>query len=237
MVKGIFITGTDTEVGKTVVAAGLAGAIKAKGINVGVMKPVATGAIRTPERLISTDVQFLLKSIECDDEPDLVNPITIELPLSPLVASRLDKFEIELDKIRDAYCKLSQRHDFIVVEGIGGILVPIKEDYFVSDMIKELGLPVIIVARPGLGTINHTLLTAREAQQRGIEVRGFIINGMNQQKAGIAEKTNPEVIKEMSCLPLLGVLPFDHKVDIFSLEMGDIIELTSKNIEIDKILY
>ncbi|RJP54658.1 MAG: dethiobiotin synthase [Deltaproteobacteria bacterium] len=237
MVKGIFITGTDTEVGKTVVAAGLAGAIKAKGINVGVMKPVATGAVRTLERLISTDVQFLLKSIECHDELNVVNPITIELPLAPLVASRLEEREIELDKIRNAYFKLSQRHDFIVVEGIGGILVPIKEDYFVSDMIKELGLPVIIVARPGIGTINHTLLTVREAQQRGIEVRGFIINGMDEQKAGIAERTNPEIIKEMSRLPLLGVLPFDHKVDIFSLEMGDIIELTSKNIEIDKILY
>jgi len=104
-------------------------------------------------------------------------------------------------------------------------------------MIKELGLPVIIVARPGLGTINHTLLTVREAQHRGIEVRGFIINGVDQQKAGIAEKTNPEIINEISRIPLLGVLPFDHKVDIFSLEMGDIIELTLRHIDIENILY
>ncbi|MEW6614362.1 MAG: dethiobiotin synthase [Thermodesulfobacteriota bacterium] len=236
MKKGIFITGTDTEVGKTVVAAGLAGAIKAKGIDVGVMKPVATGAIRTPDGLISTDVQFLLKSIECHDELNLVNPITIELPLAPLVASRLEGCEIELDKIRNAYFKLSQRHDFIVVEGIGGILVPIKEDYFVSDMIKELDLPCIIVARPGLGTINHALLTLREAQQKGIEVRGFIINGMDEQKAGIAERTNPEVIKGLSHIPMLGVLPFDPRVDIFSLEMGDIIGLTLRHIDVDNIL-
>ena len=236
MGKGIFITGTDTDVGKTVVAAGLAGAIKAKGIDVGVMKPVATGAVRTPDGLVSTDVQFLIKSIECNDEPELLNPITLETPLSPLVASRLEKCEIELDKIRDAYSTLSQRHDFIVVEGIGGILVPIKEDYFVSDMIKDLDIPSIIVARPGLGTINHAMLTIREAQRMGIEVRGFIINGVDEQKAGIAEKTNPEVIKQISHLPLLGVLPFDPKVDIFSLEMGGIIELTLKHIDIDKII-
>ncbi|MFH2011501.1 MAG: dethiobiotin synthase [Pseudomonadota bacterium] len=237
MGKGIFITGTDTEVGKTVVAAGLAGALKSKGIDVGVMKPIATGVVRTPDELISTDVQFLVKSIECNDETELINPITLETPLSPLVASRLEKCEIELDKISDAYSTLSQRHDFIVVEGIGGILVPIKENYFVSDMIKDLDIPIIIVARPGLGTINHTILTIREAQHMGIEVRGFIINGMDEKNAGIAERTNPEVIKQVSHQILLGILPFDPKINIFSLEMGDIIELTLRHVNIEKIIY
>ncbi|MFH1624631.1 MAG: dethiobiotin synthase [Pseudomonadota bacterium] len=236
MGRGVFVTGTDTEVGKTVVAAGLAGALKARGIDVGVMKPIATGATRTRNGLISNDVRFLLKSIECDDDLDLVNPITMELPLAPLVASRLDNLEIELDKVRESYLKLSQKHDFIVVEGIGGILVPIKEGYFVSDMIGEFGLPLIVVARPGLGTINHTLLTVREALRKGIEVRGFIINGMDEREGGIAERTNPKVIEEASHLPFLGVLPFDPKVEVSRLEMGDIIELTLKHIEIERIL-
>lgn len=236
MGKGIFITGTDTEVGKTVVAAGLAGALKTKGIDVGVMKPIATGATVTTGGLVSNDVRFLLKAIKCDDELDLVNPVTAELPLAPLVASRLSKFDIELKKVQEAYSVLSQRRDFVVVEGIGGILVPIKEGYFVSDMVQDLGLPIVVVARPGLGTINHTLLTIREAQHRGIEVRGFIINGMDDQEAGIAERTNPEVIEEVSGIPLLGVLPFDPRVDVSMFEMGDIIELTLKYIEMEKIL-
>jgi len=234
--KGIFVTGTDTEVGKTVVAAGLAGAIKKRGVNVAVMKPIATGTAMTMDGPVSDDVRFLLKSIECDLDLDLVNPITTGLPLAPLVASRLDKFEIELDKVRDAYLKLSQMHDFVVVEGIGGILVPIKEDYFVIDMIEDLGLPIIVVARPGLGSINHTLLTLREATRRGIDVRGFLVNELDPHGEGIAEKTNPEVIKEISRIPLLGVLPFDPEVNVSRLELGDIIELTLKHIDIGRIL-
>ena len=236
MRKGIFITGTDTDVGKTVVAAGLAGAIQNRGIDIGVMKPIATGATMTANGLISNDAQFLIKSVRCNDEQDLVNPITIELPLAPLVACRLDRSEINLEKVQRAYVRLSQRHDFMVVEGIGGVLVPIKEGYFVLDMIEWMYLPVIIVARLGLGTINHTLLTIKEFKQRGIEVIGFILNGMDSKRIGIAERTNPEVIQEISGLPLLGVLPFDPSVDISKLEIGDIVNLTLRHIAIDKIV-
>ena len=236
MKRGVFITGTDTEVGKTVIAAGLASAIKAKGIDVGIMKPVVTGATRNKGGLISDDVQFLLSAIESHDENDLVNPVALELPLAPLVASRLEEYDIDIRKIQDAFSKLTKKHDFIVVEGIGGILVPIKEDYCVSDMIKDMGLPVIVVSRPGLGTINHTLLTIREAQSRGIEVMGFIINGANKEETGIAERTNPKIIQELSRVPLLGIFPFDPCVDVSKLEMGDITQSTLEHIDINKIL-
>ena len=236
MSKGIFVTGTDTDVGKTVVAAGLAGAIKTKGLDIGVMKPIATGAVKAEGRLVSDDVRFLVRSIDCDDDPDLVNPVTLELPMAPLVASRLEEVEIDLNKVREAYSTLIRRHEFVVVEGIGGILVPIKEGYFVSDLVHDFDLPVIIVARPGLGTINHTLLTVKEARRRGIEVRGFITSGVAKQGSGIAERTNPEVIQAACSIPFLGALPFDPKVDVSSGEMGDIIELTLKHIDVEKIL-
>ena len=119
MSNGMFITGTDTDVGKTIVAAGFACAIKARGMDVGVMKPVATGAARIRDELISDDVRFLVESIKCVDEITNINPITLELPLSPLVASRLEKREIDIGKIREAYGMLCARHDYVVVEGIG----------------------------------------------------------------------------------------------------------------------
>ncbi|MDY6934863.1 MAG: dethiobiotin synthase [Spirochaetota bacterium] len=236
MSNGMFITGTDTDVGKTIVAAGFACAIKARGMDVGVMKPVATGAARIRDELISDDVRFLVESIKCVDEITNINPITLELPLSPLVASRLEKREIDIGKIREAYGMLCARHDYVVVEGIGGILVPILEDYYVTDLIRELDLPVIIVTRPSLGTINQTLLTVREAMRNGIEVRGVIISGYDEINAGIAERTNPEILKEISDIPLLGILPYDHEVDVSACKTGNIEELFIKNIDLDIIL-
>ena len=239
MEQGVFITATDTEVGKTVVSAGIAGALKSKGLNVGVMKPVATGVIKTKAGLRSNDVGFLMKSIESRDDPELVNPIRFELPLAPLSVLMISKIDISLDKIKtkikSAFVKLCSRHDFVVVEGIGGILVPIKQDYLVADMIKDLNLPVVVVARPGLGTINHTLLTIRAAQNNNIEVKGFIINKMDEQKTGDAEKTNPLIIQKLSRRPLLGILPFDPAVKADPLVMGNIIDSTLKHIETDKL--
>jgi len=236
MADGIFITGTNTDIGKTVVSAGLASAIKSMEIDVGVMKPLASGAIKLGEGLVSEDAQFLIKSIDSDDEMDLVNPIIFELSLSPLVCSRLEKREINIDKIKKAYEKLCLKHDFVVVEGVGGMLVPIKENYYISDLILELGLPVVIVGGVSLGTINHTLLTIEYALRKGMELRGFILNGFDEKKAGIAEKTNPQLLEELSHVPLLGVLPYDPDVNMATLNIGNLMELTLKNIEIEKII-
>lgn len=236
MPGGIFVTGTDTDAGKTVVIAGLAGAIKARGINTGVMKPVASGGIRKGKNFLSQDALFLAGSINSDDELELINPITLELPLSPLAASRLEKKEINLESIRRAYHKLRQRHDFLLVEGIGGLLVPIKKDYFVADMAAEMGLPIIIVARLNLGTINHTLLTVNEASRRGISIKGIIFNCAKNRDTGLAEKTNPDLIKELSGVPIIGTLPFDPGVSVEDKKYGNITELTTEFIDIDGIL-
>lgn len=236
MNKGVFITGTDTGVGKTVVSAGLAGAIKAKGIDVGIMKPVASGATWHDGKLVSNDVRFLVNAAKSNDDLDVICPVCIEPPLAPLSATLLYNIEIKIEKIHDAYIKLCKKHDFVIVEGVGGILAPITDNYLVSDMIKAFGMSAVIVSRPGLGTINHSLLTINEAKRNGLEIKGFIINGMDEKHSGSAEKSNPEVIARLSGVPLLGILPFDPKVDESLLKAGDIVQLLSQHIDIEKII-
>ena len=237
MNKGFFITGTDTGVGKTVVTAGLAGAIKARGFNVGVMKPAASGAVMHNGRLISNDATFLLKSINSQEDYNIAAPLTIEPPLAPLAASMLENIPIEPEKIFQAFDIMRQKYDVVLVEGIGGILVPLTEVYSIADLVKDMDIPLIIVARPGIGTINHTLLTINEAEKRGIKVKGFILNGMDINQAGDAEKTNPEIIEKISGKPLLGIFPFDPKVNVEKLVIGNIVELTEKHLDLERILH
>ena len=235
MSAGIFITATDTEVGKTVVTAGLARAIAARGINAGVMKPVASGGKKAGNKIVSEDALFLAGSINSDDL-DLINPVTLELPLSPFAASRLGNADVDINKIKMAFLKLSGKYDFLLVEGIGGLLVPIRKDYSAADMASEMGLPIIIVARLNIGTINHTLLTVNEALRRGLSIKGIIFNCAKNGDAGPAEKTNPDLIKELSGMPILGTLPFDPGVSVENKKYGNLTELTSEFIDIDAIL-
>ncbi|MFH1612447.1 MAG: adenosylmethionine--8-amino-7-oxononanoate transaminase [bacterium] len=223
MVKGIFITGTDTNVGKTIITAGLANAFRKKGIDIGVMKPIQTGKTLS-------DTLFLKKLACVNDCNSLITPYHFSFPLSPLVASQKEKKIIKIDKIKKAYQKLSSKHDLVLVEGIGGLLVPIKKDYLVIDLIKELNLPVIIVARAELGTINHTLLTVKQAEMEGINLIGIIINNFSQKKPGICEKTNPEIISKFTHLPILGKVPY------FDLNKKDWVEKFTKYVNIEKIL-
>jgi dethiobiotin synthetase len=205
--KGIFITGTDTEVGKTVVAGAIAEFLKLKGIDVGVMKPIATGGIVKNKKLISQDAVFLKNSADSKDSLDLINPICLKLPLAPYTAAKLEKKNINLNKVYPAFEELKKRHDFLVVEGIGGIFVPIKNNFYVIDLIKKFALPVIVVCDPGLGTINHTLMTIEHLKMEKIEILGFVVNYARPQKTGLAERTNPKIIEELAKIPLLGVFP------------------------------
>lgn len=218
MTKGIFITATDTGVGKTIVAAMIARSLILNGLRAGVMKPFETGCLMQNNELIPLDGMFLKEMSEVDDPIDLITPVRFQLPLSPLAASRLEKKTVDIDKIFKSYEYLSKKYDFLVVEGAGGILVPvgIKEDgeakhehgaIYISDIIKEFGLPTIVVSRPTLGTINHTLLTVNHAINEGIRVIGIIINYNNPAGIDISEKTNPDIIKELSPVPVLGILP------------------------------
>ena len=206
--NGIFITGTDTEVGKTVIGGGLAATLKSAGIKVGVMKPVASGGITREGRLVSEDAIFLKHAALVEDDLDLINPICLRYPLAPSVAAEIEGVSIELQRIDAAFDQLSRKYDFIIVEGVGGIAVPIQGDFLVAHLAQRLQLPLLIVARPGLGTINHTVLTVAFAESFDLEIRGIVLNRPESQ--GIAEETNPKEIARLTGLPILGIVPFDE---------------------------
>lgn len=204
--KGIFITGTDTGVGKTYTGTSIAAAMRRKGIDVGVMKPAETGCRVRQGKLVPADALALMRSAGVADPLELVNPFRFRAPLAPLIAARLEGKRVHLRKIVAAYQSLEQQHEFMIVEGAGGILVPLSRSQSYRDLAALLGLPVLIVARPGLGTINHTLLTVEALQQRTIPIAGIVINYGGKREAGLAERTNPAIIERLSGVPVIGIM-------------------------------
>ncbi len=228
MEKGIFITGTDTGVGKTAVTAGIAHVLKRKGLDVGVMKPVASGD--------QVDACFLKKIAIAPEPLDIVNPVFLEHPLSPNVAAEIESRSIELEPIMDSFDKLSRSHTHLLVEGVGGLLVPIRDDFSVADLAAKLNLPLLIVARAALGTINHTLLTLEAASSRGLEVIGVIFNSTEPNGADEAAITSPAVINRLSGIPSLGSLPFDPDLDIEGGNLGQIPERIEQHINLTSLV-
>jgi dethiobiotin synthetase len=208
MNKGIFITGTDTGVGKTYVAAGLATALRLQGVNVGVMKPAETGCAVRKGRLIPSDALKLMRAAEVSDPLSLVNPCRFRKPLAPSVAAEMERKKIDPERILIAYRELSQRHEFMIVEGAGGIMVPLSGAYLYLDLAAEMKSPVVIVARPSLGTINHTLLTISALKERGLAIAGIVINYSDSRKPGLSETTSPAVIESLSEVRILGTVTY-----------------------------
>ncbi len=229
---GIFITGTDTGVGKTAIAAGLAGALKKRGYSVGVMKPVQSGAAERNGRLFSQDAVFMMQALGTHDELELVCPVLLREALAPGVAAEIEGKEVDLEIIKNAYIELEKRHDIVVVEGAGGIAVPLKKDLLISDLIAQLGAPAIIVSRAGLGAINHTFLTIEHARKKEIPLIGVIINNYS---GGKVEETNPRIIAELTGVPVLGIVHSDTEINVDGGCLGNIISLVEKNVDIRKI--
>lgn len=212
MQKKIFITGTDTGVGKTFVASAIAGVLRNGGIDVGVMKPVETGCVEEDGALVPADALKLKEASGSGDAMDLVNPYRFAAPLAPSVAASLEEREIRIEKIAEAFNVISQRHDFIIVEGAGGLMVPLTESETFADLAASLNIPIVIVAPSRLGVINHTLLTVEAARKRGIEVSGIILNNPALPHGGdLSGERNAEVIRRFSCAPLLAEVPFIKK--------------------------
>ena len=208
MHKGIFITGTDTGVGKTFVTIGLLKAFNEMGLKVCPMKPVETGCKFQKGKLIAEDTLQLIKASDVNEPLDLINPYRFRQPLAPAVAAGLEGTIISRRKIVSAYRKLSNKYDLTIVEGAGGIMVPLHRKYFIIDLIQDLNLPIVVVARPGLGTLNHTLLTIEAAKNKGIEVIGVIINCSSKIKNDASVQRNPEVIERSGGVPVLGIVPY-----------------------------
>lgn len=209
MRQGYLITGTDTGVGKTVVAAALATALREAGRDVGVMKPVASGCVRRREGLVSEDAEFLAKAADAPEVLDEIAPVRLAEPLAPTVAAARAGTPIDLAEMWAAWRRIRAAHDYVLVEGIGGILCPITPRETLADLAKAFALPLLVVARSGLGTINHAALTVEAARSRGLEVTGIIINCYHHDSTDLAEMTNPDEIQRVTGRPVLCLIPED----------------------------
>ncbi len=215
--RGIFVTGTDTGVGKTIVSASLARLLRMQGINVGVMKPVTSGCCDEDGVLVSADAQLLCQSAGIPYSKDIA-PYCLKEALAPAESARLDGVRIDFSLIKAAFERIAASHDYVIVEGAGGLMVPLSGGLLVADLALEMGLPLLVVARSELGTINHTVLTCYAAQQLGLQVAGVIINRM-PDNPGRAEQSAPHQIGSLCGAPILGVWPQCNTVD--EIEMVD----------------
>ena len=198
---GIFITGTDTSVGKTHVTALILSELRRRGVRAAAFKPIACGEGGR------RDAEIYAAIMNHEQPLDMVNPVYLRYPLAPSVAARLQRERIDLSRILHTYQQLTAEYAMVLVEGAGGLLVPIRKDYFVADLARRLELPLLVVARLGLGTINHSLLTVRQARSMRLNVCGIVLNDIIGGRRGLAAKTNVQTVPELCATPLLGVVP------------------------------
>lgn len=217
MSRGFFITGTDTGVGKTFIGATLLAAFRAAGLDVGAWKPVQSGC--EPDAP-DADGSLLKLAGNLPEPAGVIASYSFAAPLAPFLAARLAGVSLTLDEVLARGQPLRQRYPYLLVEGAGGLLVPMGADWLVADLAARLGLPLLIVARPGLGTVNHTLLTIAAARQRGLVVAGVILNGYRGEPPDVpaldalpavaatsSEPTNPLLIRFYGRVPVLGRVP------------------------------
>jgi dethiobiotin synthetase len=206
-IPGLFITGTDTGVGKTVVAGAIAHWFAKRRQNVAVCKIAATGCEHRREGLVSEDAEFLANCAASRHPLDLIAPQRYSEPLAPAIAAERAHRPIDWFLINNSIRLMSRGSDLMIIEGVGGIMVPMDDKTTVLDVAQSLNIPAIVVARPWLGTINHTLLTIAALRNAGVGVVGVVINQYNASKAGVAEETNPRAIEKWGNVPVLCIVP------------------------------
>ena len=194
------------------------------------MKPIATG---NPSKtgFKSSDVAKLVEIAGIKDPENLVNPVFFSLPTSPYDATKFLELSVDMSLIFDQFKKLLSLHEILLVEGIGGIMTPITQNFFVADMIKGMGIETIIVTRATIGTLNHTVMTCNMCKDYGIKIRGLVINNFDE-KGTPAEKNAPATLYEITNIPILGTVPFIK--DLNNLEK--IIEHVEKNIDVKSLI-
>lgn len=186
--RNIFITGTDTGAGKSVFSSILALAFYNQGKKVCISKPVQTGFLKDSDTL---------KKLTGNKIP-IFNTYSFSLPAAPVVSAEHENKKIEIKKVISDIKKLEKEFDCVIVEGIGGIAVPIIDNYLVADLIKDLNYPVVIVSRPSLGTINHTVLTIEFAKQKNLNLLGFVVSGYDETLNDPVIKTAPDIISKLT---------------------------------------
>ena len=209
MKHGIFITATDTGVGKTVVTAALAVALRKRGYAVGVMKPIETGVPSSADP--ESDAARLRAAARSSDTLTEIRPYAFRRPLAPLDAARLEKRTVRLPTIMRAFRTLQSRHEVVVVEGVGGVYVPIRSSLDVSDLIYRMKLPAIVVGRVSLGGINHALLTLGALRRRNISVLALVLNRTLPAQTATAraqELSTVRLLRQLAGAPVIGPLPY-----------------------------
>jgi len=219
--KGIFIVGTDTDVGKTFITAGIISALRNKNIDAVPFKAVASGG--------PVDLDFFMKVCKLPEERKY-NTYCFQTPVSPHLASEIENIKIDLKVIQNDYQVLKDQAEFVIAEGAGGLIVPIiRDQYYIPDLIRDLELPVVLVARAGVGTINHTCLTIEALKSRNISVKGIILN---QYSGSDTELDNIKIIESLTNTPIIARVPNidvevteDNFYDLVGKHLSNILEV------------
>ncbi len=204
---GLFVTATDTEVGKTVVTCAIAAWLRREGMTVGVCKPIASGCRHDREGLVNEDAEALAHFADCRANLDVINPVRYRDPLAPAVAAERVERPVDDHAIAESLHRLDAEHGVMLVEGIGGLLVPLDEKRTVLDLAATLGYPVLVVVRPNLGTLNHTAMTCELIRRRKLRLAGLVINRYQPETPDLAATTNRIWLARQNRTSVLATIP------------------------------
>lgn len=225
--QSFFITGTDTDVGKTYITAGLAVTLRKMGLDVGVMKPFAAGTAQQ-KGFLSEDIEILSKAAQVNDPENLINPQFFKISASPYTAWKKLKIKPKIPTILSSFKKLSKLHETILVEGMGGVMTPILRDYYITNLIKDMKIPAILVTRSKVGTVNHTIMTVKMCEKYKISIKGIIINNFDM---GYPVKQLTSDLQNLTGIKVLGSIPF-----LKDLSDASLYRIFKKNIDLNSLL-
>jgi dethiobiotin synthetase len=228
----ILVTSTDLFVGKTFVASGLARALRQRGYSVGVMKPIELGWSVKQDGIWPIDAERLREAAGSEDPVEDVVPYVFEDMVAPQVAADRCREPIELDRIREALDRIRARHDIVLVEGVGGLAVPLDDGLNLAHLAKDCGMKVLVVARAHMGTLNLTYLTVNYARQQGLDVMGVIMNMFDPAVEDPTTSTNRRMIETMCEVPVWGMIPLQEESDTIDKIVGQ----CSDCVDVDKFI-
>jgi dethiobiotin synthetase len=235
MVRSLLITGTDTGIGKTTVASAIAAAMRRRGHDVGVVKPVETGCEVAPDgSLIAADAQQLLWAADRDDPIDRVCPFRFRAPLAPHVAARREGVRVELSAVVERVRSAVASCQLALVEGAGGLLVPLTETATFADLARACDLRLLVVVGNRLGALNHARLTLDWARTAQLCVAGYVVNTLHAEP-DLAAQTNVDMLREL-CGPPLGVLPFLGSIGRSAAERARLADAAERHLNLDALL-
>ena len=221
--SGLFIAGTDIDVGKTLIAGAIARILVEQGVKAGVFKPIGTGCRRQWDGLVSGDADFLAGCANSELAVSVINPVAYLTDASPFICAEREGKTIDFGSIAEAYRAMCENSEFVIVEGVGGVREPLTEEFDLLDLAVEFDLPVVIVAGAKPGTVNHTLMTIDCVKAAKLRIAGVVINGYDAREETVAGNTAGVLIAQFGGVNILSEVPFDETVDIEQSYPGDFV--------------